>query len=328
MTNPNHGENPISGLREVMNRVRLAQEVSSMAIDYTRYDAETDPINHKFLTNFQYILPVVPLYARASFSSNCPEALASFFGVKDALDVRITATTGVFIHRPAHRLRSTASSEGYRPGLVIGEKTMSSVGPSMTEVMALGWSQQYDEAKENLAPSEPVVTIATVPTNHWNTLRDKATSQLTTPYPADVTMDLYNADYQLFIIPQTQRDLGLVSIASVYDKYRHITPETKQKHIDRKLNADFSVPNSSLLFKAATDRRLRSSDFGEYNVMSHMEYIAAAYGVGEAFDTVKAIREQQMPIHPVESKFQIAGYRRTIEEQRNSDTLPPPLPPA
>jgi hypothetical protein len=74
-----------------------------------------------------------------------------------------------------------------------------------------------------------------------------------------------------------------------------------------------------IIWGVGQTRALRSTDFEEYNVLTHMEYIAAAFGKGIQFDALKAQREQALPEHPAEINFGLPNFRQLVEAPVNLD---------
>jgi hypothetical protein len=286
----------IQELRAAMDRVRQVQEAAGLAVNLARYDAETDNINREFLDDMLDLLPVSP-----GFAGNRPgHTIANCFIVKDPLNVRISAGFGLFLGDKDKFFDDAAAN------IVIGERQQANCSPAMSEVLLTGWQRSVDNKGRWTGPV-PRVTVMTVKSDHWRAVRDKAINNLHEPYSKDVLMSLFSADQQAFIMKLRCSLPGMPRAIPVFCY-------GSQRSINRTLNKSFSFEDATLGYKSLEERTLRSSDFEEFDVMRHMEYIVAAYGVGEAFDELKAKRDDQMPVHPAETIFGLRNYRQVTEQ--------------
>jgi len=65
---------------------------------------------------------------------------------------------------------------------------------------------------------------------------------------------------------------------------------------------------------------LRSSTIEEFDVMNHLEYVTAAFGVSNEFDEIRAKRDKAMPPHPAQVRLGLPDDYRHIVEGTPSST--------
>lgn len=287
-------------LRAAMERVRYVQEVGGIAVNLARYDAETDEINQAFLTEFIEALPMKFGYL-GNYRGNTK---ANHFQVKDPLDVRITATFGLFL---LGRFSYPTSTDA-KAALIIGEKTLDSV-PATTGVLTVGWQRDLDD-NDRWMGNTPRVVPLTVLTEHWQINRDRAINNIHRPYSSETLMGLFNSQSKAFQ-PTIEHatELG-VTVSRAWEPHNKERPRV----IERNYRRHFANGAQEIACVEGPARTLRSTDFEEYDVMRHLEYIAAGYNIGGIFDSIKASRDASMPTHPVEKLFDLQDYRRVIEQ--------------
>lgn len=268
----------IRDLREVMSRVRTAREVSSLAINTARYSLEADPISQTFLETFMDELPVTP----AVDIDNGMQGLA----VPDAADLRSLSSFAVCFDTSV--LRRSA-------GFVIGEKTVPGKKFDETEVLVAGWDTQD-------TPGVQVYTIR-VKQAQWNTLRDRAVSLLPQAHSEEAISDSYQSGVGYVLAADNAKALQSITIRNV---------DLRNKRDYYKI---YYRPDAMTLGRTQLRvRDFRSSDFEDYDVSLHLEYLAAAFGVGEQLDRLKAQREAQLPAHPAQTMLGLpADYRSVVE---------------
>jgi hypothetical protein len=296
---------PILDLREAMDRVRTMQAASGMIIDMARYDSETMRTNADFLAGFLGVLPIEPRIISSDYRIKSPDGLC----VKDPVFLRPLGCFGLLLsnYNDVKELYSTPS----RISIIIGEKKLET---GFTEVLSAGWAVKdileggEKEAKRKFVPQ---MYSFKVPGESWHDLRQKAVSRLHIPLPAEVIKSLHNRDNNSFVTPKDTTVIGMIDAVAPRYVIHSDSPAT------RKLRKAKRYSRLDQLRICHIDREvkpLHSSDFEEYDVMTNMEYVVGAFGVGAAFDRVKAKREAAMPQHPAERLFGLNGYRQAIEQ--------------
>lgn len=296
----------VDDLRHAMARVREAQIAGGLSVNRARYDIETDGINTAFLKGFLGALPLGFVYP----GNYAGDKIPNVFTVEDPVYIRFLARLGVFLNG---RVQGADYGDKLTPGLVIGERARSEDGASFTELLIA--SEKRAAGKDGFWVPSPAVYSTTVSSHEWNVLREQATTLLTTPYDSEIVLSHFNPSLQAIDVGSGDFDVPNL------EEVRDVKPE-KPRAMARALGGMTKLSRHKLGCGSVQVRTLRSTDFEEFDVMTHLETIAAAFDVGEQFDALKAARDAQMPQHYAEAQLGINGYRQVVE----NDIKPPILP--
>lgn len=294
---------PIQELRDAMDRVREVQGTSGMFVDLARYDADTTDTNSEFLQGFLGALPV-----QLGYSDNgTKDTVADRFEIEDPILVRSTTTFGAIV-REGYKSKSETA-------FIVGERRADKPKLPMTELLLVGQQRTVSPKGNTWLPSSPRITTIKVAADSWEKQREENVNRLGTPYGSEQLMARFSAGLGKFVIgsggildtpwifaPKYPED-----ITSRYDRSQY-------RYVEKRRDGD-------LVGIQKTVRSLRSSDFEAFDVMMHMEYIVAAYGIGKVFDAVKATREAKMPPHPATTVLGLPGDYRQMMEQRGLQAL-------
>jgi hypothetical protein len=286
---------PIRDLRAAMDRVRQTQETSSWVINIARNEVESTPINREFLTAFQNILPFSAVYE----GKHDYQTKVVGFSIKDPINVRPTTTFGATYDGYAYQDEGAV--------IVIGEKDISATRPGLKEILTVGWNGKFNR-KTNKRTTSPCLTTRIVPLKPWNTVREARVNTLHKSYSEDDLMKTFNKDSETFIIGAKT----VIPIIKLVEPYLY--SRNNDGHIKRRLGRVTKVGKEVIGYAEAKERTLQNSDFEEFDVMRYMEFIVAAYGVGDQFDAIKAAREAKLPQHPAQTILGLNDYRKMSEQ--------------
>lgn len=314
---------PVEELRAVMERLRRSQEVASYAVNMARFNAETDPTNQVFIDSFMESLPV-SIEPRTGLPG---EKLT----MDDPLDIRPTGSFAV--------ITRYGTGTPLAASFVIGERQLGDSSEGLRQVLIASKSIPVRSQNPNGLPRVDVTPIIVL-SGLWQKMRDAQLSTLGDPLSQEALMQTYNPETKQFVLSPKWfegRPGNLHRTRIDEDQRRTLyhrdgldDPKIRAQVHKRLYRARFtridgdeapmrgslirkSLPNT-VAFIDETSRPLMSSDFEEFEVMTHLEYLAAAYGAGEAFDQIKATREAKMPDHPAEKIYdQPSDYRQTVE---------------
>ncbi len=293
---------PIADLRSVMERARETQTNAGWVVNMARYEVESDDANQEFLKNFMAILPVQPSFIvnNRDFYRHAPA-----YRVVNPIDLRPTSTFGLFVWES--RLLSYAAT------LIVGERM---VDDHFTEVLTMGWQRDKD-SESNWSETFPVLRSVTIPTKPWHAIRSQSVANLYTAFTQEEVMSCYSSNDKAFVI--TQDNYGVRPPISYQKRPKK---DVKSKRLAKQLSEETSVNHRQLTHIKIDERTLRNNDFEQFNVMLHMEYIAAAYGVGEKLDGIKVKREAALPPHPAIRVLGLPSEYRSVIEQSGVYLLP------
>ncbi|HSX15234.1 MAG TPA: hypothetical protein VLF40_00400 [Candidatus Saccharimonadales bacterium] len=309
----------LENLRAAMLAVREHQRAASLDVPEVGYNIETDAINQEFLQGFLDVLPV-RLERQRLVSRSVP---ATQFATAEATDLRWIAAHGV-IFTPFENNNGMA-------GFVIGQRQIQVGKDNYTEILAVGQTEPEEKVPVWFGNSKTYtqervrrarVYTATVLTKEWQAYTNHTMNSPAIPYDRDLMNDAYVPEMGAFVleydgIGPTRNRFGIPTLVPAslpkmgprINSIADLPAKKPAEALGRGMHANPSV------FSCTTPqgRNLRSTDFGEFDVMARLEYIAAAFGAGEAFDTVKARRAEQIPQHPATKVLQLPAYREVIE---------------
>lgn len=310
MTNPKPEILPvpeaIRDVREAMENLRLAQRASGFAIERSRFDAEAEPVNQAFLQDITDALPL-------EFAGLDDKEGGGAFTLDDPVYLRSLSAFGVTDNNPY----KTGGG-----GFVIGQR------PATTR-------QKYPLTEVLLATKDgkgnAKVMTAIVDGKAWAEHLDEAISKMSEPFPYETLKSLLvNGKY---VVKKSQcAKLGVPALAQIYkltfdDEWVRVTKKDLVdqgrggKYYAKKLHRNTDKKRAFIGATAGDSRPLDQADFEDFSVMTHIEYLAAAFGIGEELDRAKAKREAAMPVHPYETAFGLPDYRRTMEMNPIADTV-------
>lgn len=280
---------PLQQLRSAMEQVRRMREsgLSGYAIETARYEADSNPVNQLFLDKFFMALPIKLRYDDPEIhwrQKNYVE-LGRPTGVAPALAFTVAQE---YDHHLAPHI-----------GFVIGERL----------------SQDEDGTTELLFTSNtaknPMIVVKNlkVATAHWNAKRNDRFQRMIGTNESTEIAERYNPASDAFVIfPK-----DLLVLAARIDGFGGYTTISTAFRKNRVLfRTDKKDPNR-MLHLSQEQRSIRASDFEEFNVLYHLEVLAAAFDVDETFDQLKAEREAALPPSLEESIFGVPEYRTAIE---------------